>query len=188
MIKIPDAILSASGVALLFLLPLAASANTLSVPGDAVVAFQVIDDLDLAEEGGRRDDILLRPVSGHESATHELPDYCVVVGDARQDGDRLRITAKALTCVETEGGDSDIYNGEISAAAYEADGSYGLAVCETGGCQLPSDRVFHLKLASPLEIEEQDNPSAQINEQRRQADGAGVANPIPAERTAPDSD
>ncbi|NIC04468.1 hypothetical protein [Billgrantia bachuensis] len=188
MIKIPDAIRSASGLALFLLLPLHASANTLSVPGDAVVAFQVIDDLVLEGESERRDDILLRPVSGFENATHELPKYCVVVGDALQDGDRLRVTAKALTCVETEGGDSDIYNGEISAAAYEMDGSYGLAVCDAGRCALPSDHVFHLKLASGLEIEEQDNPSARINEQRRQADGAGVANPIPAERPDPDSD
>lgn len=188
MIKIPDAIRSVSGLVLFLLLPLHASANTLSVPGNAVVAFQVIDDLVLEGESERRDDILLRPVSGFENTTHELPEYCVVVGDARQDGDRLRVTAKALTCVETEGGDSDIYNGEISAAAYEMDGSYGLAVCDAGRCALPSDHVFHLKLASGLEIEEQDNPSARINEQRRQADGAGVANPIPAERPDPDSD
>ncbi|MCE8014664.1 hypothetical protein HOP62_01075 [Halomonas sp. MCCC 1A17488] len=188
MTKIPDAILSVSGLALLLLLPLNASANSLSVPGDAIVAVQVIDDLILDGDSGRRDDILLRPVGGQDGTTHELPEYCVVVGDARQDGDRLRIAAKALTCVETEGGDSDIYNGEISAAAYDSDGSYGLAVCDAGRCELASDHVFHLQLASQLEIEEQDNPSARINEQRRQSDGAGVANPIPAERPDPDSD
>ncbi|WP_111414233.1 hypothetical protein [Billgrantia lactosivorans] len=188
MIKIPDAIRSASGLALLLLLPLTASADTLSVPGDAVVAFQVIDDLTLEAGSERRDDILLRPVSGQDGTTHELPEYCVVVGDARHDGERLRITAKALTCVETEGGNSDIYNGEVSAAAYETDGSYGLAVCDAGRCELPSDHVFHLQLASELEIEEEENPSEQINEQRRQAEGAGVANPIPAERPDPDSD
>ncbi|MFQ3788253.1 hypothetical protein [Halomonas sp. A29] len=187
MSKISDAILTASGLALL-LMPLHASAGTLDVPKDAVIAAQVIDDLVLEGESGRRDDILLRPVSGLDDATHELPEYCVVVGDARQDGDRLRIAAKALTCIETDGGDSDIYSGDISAAAYELDGSYGLAVCDAGRCELPSDHVFHLKLASRLEIEEQDNPSARINEQRRQADGAGVANPIPAERPDPDSD
>ncbi|MGR2737629.1 hypothetical protein ACUY1T_04155 [Billgrantia sp. Q4P2] len=187
MIKIPDAILTASGLAFL-LLPLHALADTLTVPGDAVIAAQVIDELELQGESERHDDILLRPVSGIGDAVHELPEYCVVVGDARMDGDRLRITTKALTCIETDGGDSDIYSGEISAAAYELDGSYGLAVCETGHCKLSSDHVFHLKLASRLEIEEQDNPSARINEQRRQAEGAGVANPIPAERPDPDSD
>lgn len=185
MIKIPDAILSASGLALL-LLPLSASAETLSLPADADVAMQVVDDLTL--EGGdmRRDDILLRPVADLADATHELPEYCVVVGDARQEGDRLRISAKSLTCIETDDSDSDIFSGDISAAAYELDGSYGLASCSAGRCELPADHVFHLRLAHALEIEEQDNPSARVNAQRRQANGEGVANPIPAERPDPE--
>ncbi|MCE8019750.1 hypothetical protein HOP51_06415 [Halomonas sp. MCCC 1A11036] len=187
MIKIPDAILTASGLALL-LLPLHASADTLALPSDAVIGAQVIDDVVVEGVDGRLDDILLRPAIGLAEATHELPEYCVVVGDARQEGDRMRLTTKALTCIETNGSESDIYSGEISAAAYEADGSYGLAVCDTDRCVLPSDHLFQLRLASRLEIEEQDNPSARINEQRRQAEGAGVANPIPAERPDPDTD
>jgi hypothetical protein len=187
MIKIPDAILTASGLAFL-LMPLHASAGTLSLPADADVAMQVVDDLTL--EGGniRRDDILLRPVAGLAKATHELPEYCVVVGDARQEGDRLRIATKSLTCIETDDSDSNIYSGDISAAAYELDGSYGLATCDANRCELSGDHIFHLKLADGLEIEEQDNPSAHINEQRRQANGDGVANPIPAERPNPDTE
>lgn len=184
MIKIPDAILSASGLALL-LMPLYASAGTLSLPADADVAMQVVDDLILEDGNMRRDDILLRPVAGIGESAHELPEYCVVVGDARQEGARLRITAKSLTCIETDDGDSDIFSGDISAAAYELDGSYGLAACEAGRCELLEDHIFHLKLASELEIEEQDNPSARINEQRRQANGEGIANPIPADRPDP---
>lgn len=183
MIKITDAILTVSGLAVLAI-PLSASADTLALPDDATLAAQVIDDLDL-EHATRRDDILLRPVHGID-ASHQLPEYCVLVGDARQDGDRLRVSAKSLTCIETDADDSHIFNGEISAAAYELDGSYGLAVCNGGHCVLPSDHVFHLKLASRLEIEEQENPAARINEQRRRAEGAGVANPIPAERPDPE--
>ncbi|MGQ4880298.1 hypothetical protein ACOJCM_17160 [Billgrantia sp. LNSP4103-1] len=187
MIKIPDAILKASGLAIL-LLPLHAAADTLSLPAEADVAMQVVDDLILEDGNARRDDILLRPVTGIGATTHELPEYCVVVADARQDGDRMRITAKSLTCIETEDADSHIFSGEFSATAYERDGSYGLATCESGRCELASDHVFHLNLANGLEIEELDNPSARINEQRRQANGEGVANPIPAERPDPDTD
>ncbi|PMR76913.1 hypothetical protein [Billgrantia endophytica] len=185
MIKIPDALLTAAGLALLAL-PSAAFAATLSLPADASVAVQVIDDLTLDADRSRHDDILLRPVSHATDASHELPEYCVLVGDARLDGERVRITTKALTCVETDGDDSEIFSGEVSAAAYDADGSYGVAACDGGRCELTSDHVFHLQFASALEIEEQDNPAARINEQRRQADGTGIANPIPAERPDPD--
>ncbi|MCC5881662.1 MAG: hypothetical protein JJU25_03360 [Halomonas sp.] len=187
MIKIPHAILSASGMALL-VLPLHASAGTLSLPQDATVAVQAVDSLVIEANEGRMDDVLFRPVSGVDGASHELPEYCVLVGDARQDGDRLRVTTKSLTCIETDGSDSDIYSGEISAAGYDLDGSYGLSVCEAGHCELSAEHVFHLKLATRLEIAEQDNPSARINEQRRQANGAGIANPIPAERPNPDDE
>ncbi|MBA2778747.1 hypothetical protein [Billgrantia kenyensis] len=185
MIKIPETLFTASALALLFI-PQQALAGTLSLPQDAHVAVQVIDSLTLEGEGERQDDILLRPAGGLAEASHELPEYCVVVANAREEGDRLRISTQSLTCIETEGGDSDIYSGDISAAAYELDGSFGLDVCEAGRCELDSEHVFHLKLASRLEIEEQENPSARINEQRRQADGTGVANPIPAERPDPD--
>ncbi|RCV91322.1 hypothetical protein [Billgrantia montanilacus] len=183
MIHIP--ILAAAGLSLL-LLPFAASAATLSLPTDASVAVQVIDELTLDADNPRQDDILLSPVSGDTGTSHELPEYCVLVGDARLDAERLRITAKSLTCIETEGADSEIFSGEISAAAYEMDGSYGLDACDAGRCELTPEHAFQLKLASALDIERQDNPAARINEQRRQTDGAGVANPIPAERPDPD--
>jgi hypothetical protein len=186
MIKSPTARLTA-GVALLAL-PVMALAATLTLPVDARVAVQVVDDLTLDANNTQRNDILLRPVSGSAEATHELPEYCVLVGDARQHGERVRISTKSLTCIETDGGDSEIYSGEISAAAYEADGSYGVAACEAGRCDLTSDHVFQLQLASELAIEPQENPSEQINIRRRQAEGTGVANPVPAERPDPDAE
>ncbi|MCG6656412.1 hypothetical protein HOP52_01285 [Halomonas campisalis] len=187
MIKNPTAMLTAAGLALL-ILPTAATAATLTLPADARVAVQVIDDLLLGDDSDRRDDILMRPVSDDADATHELPEYCVLVGNARLDGERLRITASYLTCIEAEGGDSEIFSGEISAAAYEADGSYGVDACQEGRCELTPAHVFQLQLASELAIEEQENPAEQINIQRRQAEGTGVANPLPAERPTPNGD
>ncbi|WP_104201820.1 hypothetical protein [Billgrantia saliphila] len=187
MIKIPDARATAAGLALL-LLPLGAAAATLSLPTDARLAVQTVDELVFEDGSDRRDDILLRPVSGVAEATDTLPEYCVVVADARQEGARLRITTKALTCIETSSDDSRIYSGEISAAAYELDDSYGIPACDSGRCVLSSDHTFLLRLADDMTIEEQDNPSERINEQRRQADGTGVANPIPAQRPDPDDE
>ncbi|EWH00655.1 hypothetical protein [Halomonas sp. BC04] len=181
---IPMPILAAAGLSLL-LMPFAASAATLSLPADASVAVHVIDELTLDGDTPRQDDILLSPVSGDGDASHELPEYCVLVGNARLDGERVRVTTQALTCIETKGEESAIYSGEMSAAAYEMDGSYGLDACDAGRCKLTPEHVFQLKLASALDIEQQDNPAARINEQRRQAEGAGIANPIPAERPEP---
>lgn len=182
MIKIPNTILTTSSL----LLPLQVSAASLILPNDAAITVQVVDSLQISSAQPRQENLLLRPVAGLGEATHELPEYCVVVADARQVDDRLRISTQALTCIETDGSDSDIYSGELSAAAYELDESYGLAVCNAEGCELNSEHSFLLKLASRLELEEQENPSAQINEQRRQADGAGVANPLPADRPDPE--
>ena len=61
-----------------------------------------------------------------------------------------------------------------------------IAACEAGRCALEPSEGFLLQFAEALAIEPQDNPSARINEQRRQAEGTGVANPIPAERPDPD--
>lgn len=187
MIKIPDAILTASGTALL-LLSFHASAASLALPSDATVLVQVVDNVEASANDSRLDDLLLRSAGGHANTSHTLPEYCVVVANARPGGERLQISTQSLTCIETDGSDSDIYSGEISAAAYELDDSYGLAVCESGRCELAPGHSFMLKLASPLEISEQDNPSARINEQRRQANGEGVANPIPADRPDPDQE
>ncbi|AMD00283.1 hypothetical protein [Halomonas chromatireducens] len=183
MIKIP--ILAAAGLALL-IMPFVASAATLTLPADASVAVHVIDELTLDDETPRQDDILLSPAGGDSPASHALPEYCVLVGNARLDGERVRITAQALTCIEAKGEESEIFSGEISAAAYEMDGSYGVDACDDGRCELTPEHVFQLKLASALDIEQQDNPAARINEQRRQAEGAGIANPIPAGRPDPD--
>ncbi|MDI5934080.1 hypothetical protein [Halomonas kalidii] len=183
MIKTPTLLLAAA-----LLIPSLALGATLELPGDARVEFQVIDPLHLSQDEPRHDDIVLRPVADG-NGTHQLPEYCVVIGDARLDGERIRLTAKALTCIETDGSDSEIYSGEISAAAYGEDGSYGVAAaCDEGRCALEPSVGFLLQFAEGLAIEQQDNPSAQINEQRRQAEGAGVANPIPAEAPDPDDD
>lgn len=167
------------------LAPSLALAATLELPADANLEVQVIETLTLDQETPRRDDILLRPVANGQGS-HQLPDHCVMVGDARLDGDRVRITTSSVTCIATDGGDSEIYSGEISAAGYDAEGSFGIPACQEGRCELPPEQSFELRLASDLSIEEQENPSEQINIQRRQANGAGVANPIPAEQPDPD--
>ncbi|PMR79319.1 hypothetical protein C1H70_12880 [Halomonas urumqiensis] len=159
--------------------------ETLELPADAEIEVQVIDRLVLDEAESRRDDILLKPVA-NGGGSHQLPDYCVMIGDAQRNDERLRLTASSITCIETEGSDSDIFSGEISAAAFGADGNFGLAACDSGRCELGPEQGFTLRLAEALAIEEQHNPSAQINEQRRQADGEGVANPIPAEQPDPE--
>lgn len=185
MIKPPAPLLAALG---LLALPATGVADTLELPADARVAVTLIDHLSLDSDQAGRDDILMQPVSSDDEATHALPEYCVLVGDARLDGERIRLTADALTCIETEGGDSEIYSGELSAAAYESDGSYGVvATCDEGRCELSPDTPFLLQLASELTLEEQPNPSAEINRQRRQADGEGVSNPIPHDAPDPDA-
>ncbi|WP_163560010.1 hypothetical protein [Halomonas sp. NO4] len=188
MIKTPTALLTAIGLGLLAL-PTAALADTLTLPADAQVAVTVIDRIALDDQEGQRNDILMHPVSGHAEASHTLPEYCVLVGNARLDGQRIQVTTDALTCIETQGGDSAIYTGELSAAAYASDGSYGIAAeCDGARCELAPDTPFLLQLAEALTLEEQPNPSAEINEQRRQADGEGVANPIPSDAPDPNVD
>ncbi|SDJ40716.1 hypothetical protein [Billgrantia gudaonensis] len=186
MIKTPNSLLTTVGLGLL-VLPTAVLADTLTLPADARVAVAVVDSITLDDAEGQRNDILLRPVGGHSAANHALPEHCVLVGNARLDDERIRITTHALTCIEAQNSDSEIYSGEISAAAYEDDGSYGvLANCVDGRCELAPDTPFVLQLSDALSLEQQPNPSAEINEQRRQADGEGVANPIPSEAPAPD--
>lgn len=180
MTKTPKTLLLAA----LMISPLAFGA-TLELPSDARIEVELIDTLVLDQEEPRRDNILLRPVADGRG-THQLPDHCVMTGDARLEGERLRVTTSSVTCIATDGGDSDIFSGEMSAAAYETDGSYGLDACQGGRCELTPAHGFELRLASDLVIEEQENPSAQINERRRQANGGGVANPIPSERPDPE--
>jgi hypothetical protein len=169
------------------MLPSLALAETLALPDDTSVKVQVIEGLQLDQDTPRQDYIAMRPVADG-SGSHQLPTFCVLIGDAMIDGERVRISTKALTCIETDDGDSEIYSGEIAASAYGADGSYGIGACEEGRCALGPDSGFELRLSSALAIEQQDNPSAHINEQRRQADGTGtgIANPVPADRPEPD--
>jgi len=169
----------------LLLAPTLAFATTLELPADARLEVQVVAPLSLDADTPRRDDILLRPVA-EGSGSHQIPDYCVMVGDAQIDGERVRITTSSITCIDTEGSDSHIYSGEISAAAYDSDGDFAIAACQAGRCELSPEHGFELQLASDLAIEEQRNPSEQINIERRQAEGDGVANPIPAEQPDPD--
>ncbi|WP_373191328.1 hypothetical protein [Halomonas sp.] len=174
-------------MAALLAMPTAALSDTLELPADATVNAQVIDELTLSSQAPERNDVILHPVAdGH--ASHTLPQYCVMVANARLDGRRIRLTTNALTCIETDGSESEIYSGEISAAAYDSDGNFGLAACQEGSCRLTPEQTFQLRLASDLALEQQENPAAKLNEQRRQAQGEGVANPIPATRPDPDTD
>ncbi|ATJ83218.1 hypothetical protein ACFPTY_09410 [Halomonas beimenensis] len=163
MIKTPSLLLMATAL----LLPSLALGDTLELPADARVEMEVVDDLVLDAETPRRADVVLRPVADG-AGSHQLPDYCVVIGDAQRDGERIRMTTQALTCIEAEGGDSAIYSGELTAGAYDSDGGFGIAACDDGVCRLtPADR-FMLTLTHPVSIEQQANPSAEINERRRQ--------------------
>jgi len=179
MTKTPTLLLLAA-----LLSPSLAMAATLELPADARLEVQVIDSITLDQDTPRLDDILLRPAANGQG-THELPSHCIMVGDARLEGERVRITTKSVTCIATDGGDSEIYSGEMSAAAFGADDSFGIAACEGARCEITPEDTFQLRLASDLSIEEQENQSERINIQRRQAEGAGVANPIPAERPDP---
>lgn len=178
---------SGLGIALAALLatPLSASAATLSLPDDATVGVELVEAISFADGENRREGILLRPADISQ-ASHTLPEYCVIVGDAQRDDDRVRITTHDVTCIETDDADSSIFSGELDASVYGGDGQYGLS-CNGAACKLASGHALTLTLTEPLDITEQDNPSARINEKRRQANGEGVANPIPAERPDPEA-
>ncbi|SFT76717.1 hypothetical protein [Halomonas saccharevitans] len=180
MIKTPASLLMAAALTV----PSLAMSDTLELPIDATLDVQVIETLTLTAQEPAHDDLIIHPVAGG-SASHSLPEYCVVVGNARLDGERIRLTTQALTCIETDGSESEIYSGELSAAAYGADGDFGIPACQGGECRLTPQQTFQLRLASDLAIEQQDNPAAEINAQRRQ--GEGTANPTPAE-TGPADD
>lgn len=169
------------------LTPLLAFGDTLELSRQAQVEFSLVEPLTLneSEDGARRDDVVMRPVTEGDG-THSLPQHCVVIGSASLNGERLRLSATSMTCIETDGADSEIYSSDIAAAAYDADGRYGLPACEDGRCELGSDRGFMLQFTGAVSIEPQANPSAELNEQRRRANGDGVANPIPAGPPDPD--
>ncbi|WGI27067.1 hypothetical protein QEN58_08390 [Halomonas alkaliantarctica] len=169
-----------------FATPLLAIAEeaTLSLPNEATVGVEVVEELAFESNQARLNDILLHPTQA-AGASHSLPEYCVIVGSAQMVDERIRVTTQEATCIETNDADSDIFTGEFSASAYGEDGQYGIA-CEGIPCTLSPGQPFLLTLDQPVEIVEQDNPSAELNEQRRQADGEGIANPVPREEAVPD--
>lgn len=147
--------------------PLFAADATLALPDRATVGVEFIEHVVFAEGENRRDNILLRP--NHDVDTsHQLPQYCVIIGDAVRSGERVRITAHGVTCIEAEDVDSAIFSGEMDGGVYDTDGQYGLT-CEDSTCAFLPSKGFMLTLNETLEIEAQDNPSAEINAQRRQA-------------------
>ncbi|MCH4810471.1 hypothetical protein [Vreelandella neptunia] len=162
----------------------AAAEATLSLPNEATVGVEVVEELTFSSDQTRLSDILLHPTQA-AGASHSLPEYCVIVGNAQLVDERVRVTTQEATCIETHDADSDIFTGEFSASAYAEDGQYGIA-CEGASCTLSPGQAFLLTLDQAVEIEELDNPSAELNEQRRQADGEGVANPVPREEAVPD--
>ncbi|MDN6323313.1 MAG: hypothetical protein ACTHZY_04045 [Halomonas sp.] len=169
-----------------FAMPLYASAAdaTLSLPNEATVGVEVVEELTFNSNQARLSDILLHPTQAG-SASHSLPEFCVIVGNAQRVDERIRVTTQEATCIETHGADSNIFSGDFSASAYAEDGQYGIA-CEDTPCTLSPGQTFLLTLDEALEITELDNPSAELNQQRRQVDGEGIANPVPREESVPD--
>lgn len=163
--------------------PLYAADAALTLPSGASVGVEVVEDHHFNDGSSRLNNILLHPIEV-ESATHALPEYCVLVANAQVSSNRIRMTTQDATCIETHGAESAIYSGAFSASAYAQDSQYGLP-CHGGTCTLSPGDSFLLTLDENVDISAQDNPSAEINAQRRQANGDGVANPIPAERPAP---
>ncbi|WP_404377627.1 hypothetical protein [Vreelandella aquamarina] len=167
----------------LFASPLHAEESTLELPSGAKVGVEVVEALKFDSSQTRYNEILLHPKPA-DSTTHSLPEYCLLVANAQLNGDRIRITTQDATCIETHDAESAIYSGSFSASAYAQDGQYGLA-CDGGSCSLAPGQSFVLTLEESIQIQAQDNPSAEINAARRQANGEGVANPIPGERPDP---
>lgn len=144
-----------------------AKPEVLSLPAGASVEMALISPLKISEEKTSASNIIMHPVN-QGIGSHSLPNYCVLTGDAQLDDDRLIITAKQMTCIKAEGADSAIFSGELSAAAYDADDSFGLPVCQDNRCTLTSTDSFTLTFSDAIDIEQQPNPSAEINAMRRQ--------------------
>lgn len=170
----------------------ALAAESLSLPADARVDVQVVARVTLDRNAPDRADVLLRPVSREQSsAMHRLPNHCLITANAQLEGQQVRLTTQSVTCIETEGNRRAVFSGELSAAAFERDGGFGLDVCtddQDGECVravIEPDHHFQLNIGRDTEISALENPSEEINERRRQTNGEGIANPIPAERPDP---
>ncbi|WP_458527302.1 hypothetical protein [Onishia taeanensis] len=157
------------------IVPHLAMSDTLRLPSESRIAVQVIDTLMLDTATPSRANVLLKPVVD-QGAMHALPAHCLITADARLVEGRMRLSANTLTCIGVMGDTREIFSDELSAAAYDADGEFGVdASCIASsdqGCQraeLRPEHAFHLKLGKALAIEAQDNPSQRLNEQRRRA-------------------
>lgn len=163
--------LLAAGLAM----PTLALGNTLHLPADATIDVHVIETLTLDATTPERADVLLQPII-NQGATHQLPDYCLITATASLVDQQMRISTNTLTCIEPTGEAPEIFSDEISATGRESNGDFGVDACDStsdGTCQsatLTPEHHFTLQLGRELTIEPQDNPSARINEQRRQAD------------------
>ncbi|UYV17676.1 hypothetical protein K1Y77_09160 [Halomonas qaidamensis] len=164
--------------------PSLAAEQTLTLPSGASVGVEVTEEFTFTDSKSRHEEILLHPTQA-EGASHELPEYCVLVANAQLSSGRIRITTQDATCIETNDAESAIFTGSFSASAYAQDGQYGLA-CDDASCTLSPGQSFVVTLDKDIDINAQDNPSAEINAARRQADGEGVANPIPSDQPDPD--
>lgn len=156
---------------------------TLALPSEATIGVEVVEKLTFTSDQARLNDILLHPTQT-AGASHSLPEYCVLVGKAQLVDERIRITTQEATCIETNDADSHIFDGKFNASAYADDGQYGVA-CENEPCTLSPGQAFILTLDNAVEIEEQDNPSKELNLQRRQVDEEGIGNPVPREEAVP---
>nr|WP_298415510.1 hypothetical protein [uncultured Halomonas sp.] len=175
-------------------MPVFAAETALDLATDTRIDVQVIDRITLDDSQAEMTDVLLRPVTRAENAsTQPLPHYCLITASARLDDGRVRLTTKSVTCIDAEDDSPAVYSGELSAAAFENDGDFGLDTCtneQDGRCTkavIEPEHHFQLNVGESIHITAQENPSAELNRQRRQADGEGVANPIPADRPDPDS-
>lgn len=173
-------------------MPVLAAQDTLRLPADARVEVQLIDRVTLDRTSSEKNNILLRPVSHVQSSvSYQLPKHCLITANAQLTDDRVRLTTQSMTCVETEDSQPDVFSGELSAAAYERDGGFGLDVChesQDGQCSLAviaPDHTFQLSLGRSLQLDAQINPSAEINKRRRHADEQGEASNLPANGSAP---
>ncbi|MGO2131479.1 MAG: hypothetical protein ACTH3D_01070 [Halomonas sp.] len=144
-----------------------AKPEVLSLPAGASVEMALISPLEISDAQPEASNIIMHPVS-EGIGSHNLPNYCVLTGDAHLNDNRLTITARQMTCIKAEGADSAIFSGELSAAAYGADDNFGLAVCQDNSCSLTSTDSFKLTFSDAINIEQQANPSAEINAMRRQ--------------------
>ncbi|SHF46811.1 hypothetical protein SAMN02745148_02714 [Modicisalibacter ilicicola DSM 19980] len=176
-------------------LPAWAAEATLELPVDARIDVQVIDTVTLDGGATDRTDVLLRPVT-HDQAdgARLLPDYCLITANAQLDDQRVRLTTQSVTCIEAEDDSPEIYSGELSAAAFERDGGFGLDVCtnkQNGQCVkavIEPAHHFQLSIGETTRLTAQANPSEELNRQRRQADDDGNANAAPAEGSEPGGD